>query len=147
MIYSLLSPFASTLIEKSFLGSNAVVSIGEIVDALKIALGTSVSEQSNPNFPWSHKHCPFDLSQIPALLQFVGHVNSKTKFMNYIISNCNLIASNQLFYQNNQILDDLCCKNRFQFWSHTDHYHYRVYFYQGTFYLEVIAYCTWTTIS
>ena len=94
MIYSLLSPFASTLIEKSFLASNSVVSIGEIVVALKIVLGVFVSEQSNPNFPGSHKHCPVDLSQIPALLQFVGQVNSKTRFMNHIISNGNLIASN-----------------------------------------------------
>ena len=94
MIYSLLSPFASTLIEKSFLGSNDVVSIGEIVVALKIVLGVFVSEQSNPDLPWSHKHFPVNLSQIPALLQFVGQVNSKTRFMNHIISNGNLIASN-----------------------------------------------------
>ena len=84
MIYSLLSPFASTLIEKSFLGCNVVVSIGEIVVALKIVLGVFVSEQSIPNFPGSHKHCPVDLSQIPALLHFVGQVNSKTRFMNHI---------------------------------------------------------------
>ena len=94
MIYSLLSPFASTLIEKSFLGSNVVNSIDEIVVVLKIVVSTSVSEQSNPNLPGSHKHCPVDLSQIPALLQFAGQVNSKRRFMNHMISNCNLIASN-----------------------------------------------------
>ena len=94
MIYSLLSPCASTLIEKSFLGSNDVVSIGEIVVALKVVLGVFISEQSIPNFPGSHKHCPVDLSQIPALLQFAGQVNSKRRFMNHMISNCNLIASN-----------------------------------------------------
>ena len=94
MIYSLLSPCASTLIEKSFLGSNDVVSIGEIVVALKVVLGVFMSEQSNPNFPGSHKHFPVDLSQIPALLQFVGQVNSKTRFMSHIMSNGNLIALN-----------------------------------------------------
>ena len=94
MMYSLLPLFSSTLIEKLFLGSNAVVAIVEIVVVLKVVVGVVVPEQSNPNLPWSHKHFPVNLSQIPALLQFAGQVSSKTRFMNHIMSNDNLIASN-----------------------------------------------------
>ena len=43
-----------------------------------------VTEQSSPNFPESHKHCPVFVSHLPALLQLAGHVNSGKKTLFYL---------------------------------------------------------------
>ena len=52
-------------------------------------LENNLLEQSVPFLPGSHKQIPVDVSQLPALLQSSGQINSKENMMIYFMKSCN----------------------------------------------------------